>query len=92
LPCGPLYFIATLALLSGSALQGIEFMFAFGLGTVPLLWFAQSQFHWLRGKLSARWLGRIRVTLALTTAAVIGWRLRATLGFAGPDPLNLICF
>src|ERR1022692_2488914 len=47
LPCGPLYFLLTLALLSGSALRGAEFMLAFGLGTVPLLWLAQSQSHWI---------------------------------------------
>ena len=92
LPCGPLYFLVALALLSGSALRGVEFMLAFGLGTVPLLWLAQSQFHWVRQKLSPLWLSRVRATLALTTAAVIGWRLRGTLGFAGPDPLNFICF
>ncbi|MEY4939324.1 MAG: hypothetical protein RIQ93_1059 [Verrucomicrobiota bacterium] len=92
LPCGPLYFLVALALLSGSALRGVEFMLAFGLGTVPLLWLAQTQFHWVRQKLSPLWLGRLRATLALTTAVVIGWRLRATLGFAGPDPLNFVCF
>lgn len=92
LPCGPLYFLVALALLSGSAVRGVEFMLAFGLGTVPLLWLAQTQFHWVRQKLSPLWLGRMRATLALTTAAVIGWRLRATLGFAGPDPLNFVCF
>jgi uncharacterized protein len=92
LPCGPLYFIVALALLSGSALRGVEVMLAFGLGTVPLLWLAQSQFHWVRRKLSPLWLGRMRMTLALTTAVVIGWRLRATLGFPGPDPMNFICF
>ena len=91
LPCGPLYFLVALALLSGSALRGVGFMLAFGLGTVPLLWLAQSQFHWVRQKLPPLWLGRIRVALALTTAAVIGWRLRATLGFAGPDPASFIC-
>ena len=92
LPCGPLYFILALALLSGSSLRGVEVMLAFGLGTVPLLWLAQTQFQWVRGKLSPLWLGRMRVTLALCTAALIGWRLRATLGFAGPDPLNFVCF
>jgi sulfite exporter TauE/SafE len=92
LPCGPLYFLVALALLSGSALRGVEFMLAFGLGTVPLLWLAQSQFHWVRQKLSPLWLGRMRMTLALATAAVISWRLRATLGFSGPDPLNFVCF
>ena len=92
LPCGPLYFIVALALLSGSALRGAEMMLAFGLGTVPLLWLAQTQFHWVRRRLSPLWLGRLRVTLALTTALLIGWRLRATLGFPGPDPLNFVCF
>lgn len=92
LPCGPLYFLASLALLSGSAVRGVEFMLAFGLGTVPLLWLAQSQFHWVRQKVSPIWLVRMRVTLALATAGIIGWRLRATLGFTGPDPLNFVCF
>jgi sulfite exporter TauE/SafE len=91
LPCGPLYFLVALALLSGSALHGVEVMLAFGLGTVPLLWLAQTQFHWVRQKLSPLWLDRARLTLALTTAAVIGWRLRGTLGFVGPDPASLIC-
>jgi sulfite exporter TauE/SafE len=92
LPCGPLYFVVSLALLSGSALRGVEFMLAFGIGTVPLLWLAQSQFHWVRQKLSPLWLARLRLTLALGTALVIAWRLRGTLGFAAPDPGSLICF
>ena len=92
LPCGPLYFILTLALVSGSALRGIEFMLAFGLGTVPLLWLAQSRFQWVRSKLSPLWLNRTRLTLALIAAAIIGWRLRGTLGFNGPSVDSLICF
>ena len=92
LPCGPLYFIVSLALLSGSWLRGIEVMLAFGLGTVPLLWLAQTQFHWVRQKLSPLWLDRARLALALTTAAVISWRLSSTLGFPGPDPSTFICF
>ena len=92
LPCGPLYFLVAFALLAGSALRGVEVLLAFGLGTVPLLWLAQSQFHWVRQKLSPLWLNRTRVALALVTAAMIGWRLRATLGFPGPDPLNFVCF
>ena len=92
LPCGPLYFILSLALLSGSWTRGIEVMLAFGLGTVPLLWLAQTQFHWVRRKLSPLWLGRVRITAALMTAGIISWRLRATLGFNGPDPLNFVCF
>ncbi|MBI5766403.1 MAG: sulfite exporter TauE/SafE family protein [Verrucomicrobia bacterium] len=91
LPCGPLYFLVALALMSGSALRGVEFMLAFGLGTVPLLWLAQTQFHWVRQKLSPLWLERTRIALALMSAVLIGWRLRATLGFAGPDPSTFIC-
>ena len=91
LPCGPLYFLLSLALFAGSALRGAETLLAFGLGTVPLLWLAQSQFHWLQARLSPLWLGRLRVTLALATALVIGWRLRATLGLAGPAVDNFIC-
>jgi sulfite exporter TauE/SafE len=92
LPCGPLYFLVALASLAGSARHGVEVMLAFGLGTVPLLWLAQTQFHWVRSQLSPLWLGRMRVVLALTTAAIITWRLRGTLGFAGPDVNNFICF
>jgi sulfite exporter TauE/SafE len=92
LPCGPLYFLVALALLTGSALRGVEFMLAFGLGTVPLLWFAQSQFHWVRQKLSPLWLNRARLALALTTALVLSWRLRGTLGLGGVDPASFVCF
>ncbi|MCC6416455.1 MAG: sulfite exporter TauE/SafE family protein [Opitutaceae bacterium] len=92
LPCGPLYFLLALALLSGSAARGVEFMLAFGLGTVPLLWLAQAQFHRLRGRLTPLWINRTRLALALVCALVISWRLRSTLGFPGPDVSNLICF
>lgn len=91
LPCGPLYLLLGLALLSGSVPDGIGFMLAFGLGTVPLLWLVQSQFHRIGRIFSAVWLERARITLALGTAAIIAWRLRATLGLPGPDPANFVC-
>jgi uncharacterized protein len=92
LPCGPLYFLLSLALLSGSALRGAETLLAFGLGTVPLLWLAQTNFHWLRAKLGPLWLARLQTGLALAVAAVLVWRLRGTLGFAAPAPDNFVCF
>ncbi|MEO6243854.1 MAG: sulfite exporter TauE/SafE family protein [Opitutaceae bacterium] len=92
LPCGPLYLVVALALLAGSAAQGATVLLAFGLGTVPLLWLAQTQFRWLRERLTPVWMGRLRVTLALVSALVIGWRARGTLGFAGPDMGGWICF
>jgi hypothetical protein len=92
LPCGPLYFLVSLALLSGSALHGAETLLAFGLGTVPLLWFAQTNFQWLRLKLGPVWLARAQTVLALSVAAVLAWRLRATLGLPGPSVDNFVCF
>jgi sulfite exporter TauE/SafE len=92
LPCGPLYFLLALALLSGSVARGAEFMLAFGLGTVPLLWIAQTQFGRVQRMLSPLWHERIRIGLALAAALVAAWRLRGTLGGGGPDPTSLVCF
>jgi hypothetical protein len=83
MPCGPLYFVAALAALSGSALRGAEFMLAFGLGTLPLLWVVQANFGWVRVRLSPAWMTRLQVALALVAALVISWRLRGTIGFTG---------
>jgi sulfite exporter TauE/SafE len=92
LPCGPLYFLLSLALLSGSALRGAEMLLAFGLGTVPLLWLAQANFHWLRTRLGPRALSRARTVLALGVAVLLAWRLRGTLGFGGPGTGDFLCF
>lgn len=83
MPCGPLYFVAALAALSGSAMRGAEFMVAFGLGTLPLLWIVQSNFGWLRLRLSPARINRIQVVLAVLAALVISWRLRGTIGLDG---------
>lgn len=91
LPCGPLYFLISLALLSGSAARGAETLLAFGLGTVPLLWLAQTNYHWFRAKLGPLWLARLQTALALAIAAIIAWRLRGTLGFDGPSPDHFVC-
>jgi sulfite exporter TauE/SafE len=92
LPCGPLYFLVALAALSGSAARGVEFMLAFGLGTVPLLWLAQANAGWIRTKLTPTGLRRTQAGLALVTALVLSWRLRGTLGFEGPDAGTFLCF
>jgi sulfite exporter TauE/SafE len=91
-PCGPLYFLLALALLAGSALRGAEFMLAFGLGTVPLLWILQTQYQRLSGVISPLWTNRVRTTLALTAALVAAWRLRGSLGLGGTDPSSFLCF
>jgi sulfite exporter TauE/SafE len=82
LPCGPLYFLLTLSAFSGTPLRGAEFMLAFGLGTVPLLWMVQAHYGRLQLKLSPLWLARLQAGLALLTALIISWRLsRGTGGF-----------
>lgn len=78
LPCGPLYLVFGAALLSGSAAKGAEFTLAFGLGTVPLLWLAQHQFHRIRAKLTPLAMARLRRGLAFVTALMLAWRLHGT--------------
>jgi uncharacterized protein len=92
LPCAPLYFVLTLAAFSGSALRGAEFMLAFALGTLPLLWLAQTQYGWLRARLSPRTLSRAQTCVALLAAGVMLWRMRSAFGFAGPSFDNLLCW
>lgn len=87
LPCTPLYLILGAALVSGSIAKGAEFMAAFALGTIPLLWITQGGWFWLRGRFGAHGLDYARRTLAVVTALVLAWRLRGTLPWvelAGP--------
>lgn len=85
LPCGPLYAVFLAMLAAGSAAKGAEMALAFGLGTVPLLWLAQHQFHHLRLKLTPAGMARIQRGLALVTALLLAWRLHATLPFPGGE-------
>lgn len=80
LPCGPLYMIFGLALFTGSALKGAEFAVGFGLGTLPLLWLAQTQFMRLQRFAGPRLLQNIQRAAAGIAAFVVMWRLRGTLG------------
>lgn len=93
LPCGPLYLLFGAALLSGSGWRGAEFAFAFGLGTVPLLWLAQTQLHRMKRRVSPQTMVRVQRGLALTAALVMMWRLHDTLpGFRNePEKLPSCC-
>ncbi|MFA6289410.1 MAG: sulfite exporter TauE/SafE family protein [Opitutaceae bacterium] len=91
LPCGPLYFLIALAAMSGSAVRGVEFMLAFGFGTVPLLWLMQSNYGLLSARFSPVWLARFQAGLALAAALMMVWRLRGSLGFDGPGIDHFIC-
>ncbi len=85
LPCGPLYMIFGLAMFSGSALKGLEFAVGFGVGTMPLLWFAQTRFMRINQRLTPRSLLRVQRVVALVAALVVAWRLRTTLGIEGAE-------
>ncbi len=92
LPCAPLYFLVAVTSFSGSLFRGVEFMLAFGIGTLPLLWFTQANFSWLKSRLSPAALDRLRIGIALLAAAVISWRLRGTVGLQGPEAAAWVCF
>lgn len=81
LPCGPLYIMVGLAAITGSAHAGAEFMVAFALGTIPLLWLTQAPLAYWRHRFNPQHLTRARATLAFLSAAVIAWRLQGTLPF-----------
>lgn len=86
LPCGMVYSVATLALLSGSAARGAALMLVFGLGTLPNLLaasFLLARFsHVLRGR-SLRVASGILVlgfgAFGLFNATTLGGRLWAGL-------------
>ncbi|WP_395751767.1 sulfite exporter TauE/SafE family protein [Prosthecobacter sp.] len=85
LPCGPLYMMLALATANGSAAKGAGFAVAFGLGTLPLLFLAQTQLHLLGGKLQPDTMRKVQRGLALVTAVVLAWRLRDTLDFGSSE-------
>lgn len=89
LPCGPLYLLFGAALLSGSGWRGAEFALAFGLGTVPLLWLAQTQLHRMKRRVSPLAMVKVQRGLALTAALVMVWRLQDTLPGFRNDPAEL---
>ncbi len=81
LPCGPLYAMLGIGLLSGSPVKGAELMLAFGLGTVPLLWLMQSGAGFWQKKISPVRIQHIQRGVALLAAVALTWRFRGMLWF-----------
>lgn len=77
LPCGPLYIILWVALLSGSPLFGAEIALGFALGTLPLMLIAASQFKRLKAFLTPKTIYSLQRAIALIAALLITWRLLA---------------
>lgn len=79
LPCGLVYSVLAMALLSGSALRGAGIMLAFGLGTLPNLMLAGLLLARFRGVVQGRAL-RLGAGLIVTGFGVWGLINAATLG------------
>lgn len=74
LPCAPLYMVLWVALVSGSPLFGMQIMLGFSLGTIPLLWLAQSQFLKYRAKWASRYVRWVQRGLAAVAALILAIR------------------
>jgi len=63
--------------MTGSMVNGAEFLFAFALGTLPLIWLTHTQYARIQTKISPLWMKRIQRGMAIALAAMIAWRLAA---------------
>lgn len=89
MPCGPLYLVFAVAMTTGSALRGFEFLTAFALGTLPLLGAFHAGVIGFRERLNPVWMNRLQRGLALLVAVIFA--LRLTVGStrveaAAPNP------
>ena len=79
LPCGMVYSVLTLALVSGSAARGAATMLAFGLGTLPTMLLAGMLFRRLRNFAQMRWV-RLGAGLLVMGFGIFGLIYAPTLG------------
>lgn len=77
LPCGPLYMIFWVALLSGSPLFGAEITLGFGLGTLPLMLISSTQFKRIKQFFNPQSFYFIQRAIAFMAAFLLTWRLLA---------------
>jgi hypothetical protein len=87
LPCGPLYILFTVSLFTGSAVRGATLAMAFGLGTLPLLWIAQSSLARWQIRFSPARFRLAQSAVALCAAVIVAWRATAV----GSHWLEAIC-
>ena len=81
LPCTPLYLIFGVCLLSGSPITGALLAFCFALGTIPLLWAAQSSTRLITKIIPAPWRNPLRSTFLVAVTIILLVRLQGTLPF-----------
>jgi sulfite exporter TauE/SafE len=88
LPCGLVYSMLTLALLSGGAAKGAAVMLAFGLGTIPNLLAAGLALGRFATVLRQ---GRVRLASGLAVAALGIWGMARVPGLAGQIRDGILC-
>jgi len=86
IPCGPLYLMLGVSLISGSWARGAVLMLCFALGTMPVYLLAQWQWFHLCARLSPPMLRTTQKMLACASAVLVAWRVVANggLGLAFP--------
>lgn len=88
LPCGMVYSVLTVALLSGSALRGGATMLAFGLGTLPNLLLAGLLLQRLRAVVQARY---VRLGSGVLVAGFGLWGLLNATSLGGRLWAGVVC-
>ena len=86
IPCGPLYLMFGVSLVSGSWMRGGTLMLCFALGTMPLYWLAQWQWFYLCARMSPATLRTTQKVLGCASAGLVMWRAIANggLGLGAP--------
>ena len=74
LPCGPLWLMYGVAILTGSAATGALLLASFAAGTIPLFWLLQAGVLKLQQRTRITWLPRMQQFLALAAAILLVWR------------------
>jgi hypothetical protein len=74
IPCGPLYLMFGVSLISGSWMRGGTLMLCFALGTMPLYLLAQWQWFYLCARMSLPMLRKTQKVLACASAGLVIWR------------------
>lgn len=86
LPCGMVYAALVWSLAAGGAARGAELMFAFGLGTLPMLFAMGAAARWLGNAARAPWVRRGAGVLILLFGvyALVAWNEH--IGHDGAQP------
>lgn len=74
LPCGPLWMVFGVAILTGSWVKGAGLLLFFALGTIPLFLLAQAGLWKLQQRGGKAWLPIVQRSFAFLAAGLLVWR------------------